>query len=174
MQITAHHRPDLALMKRALRRIGRGQRRRLLVNGFVLTGLGIAALALDPGDGTQVETVARFAGPMLIGVGVFYGYLWAGVLASISKTAAARFRTAEPVTYVLTDERLSVATASEDAGMSWRLIGAITEYGDMWLLHRADSPGHAWSLPKAAMEPADAEEFRRFAAARGGAVPARR
>ncbi|HEY1176940.1 MAG TPA: hypothetical protein VGF17_12345, partial [Phytomonospora sp.] len=66
MQITAHHRPDPALMKRALLRMGRGQRRRLLVNAFVLTGLGIAALALDPGDGTQVETVARFAGPMLI------------------------------------------------------------------------------------------------------------
>ncbi|GIG64773.1 YcxB family protein [Phytomonospora endophytica] len=168
MQITLHHRPDPRLMKRALRRMSRAQRGRLLLNAATLTACGIAALALDPGDGTGVETVARFAGPMLIGVGAFHVFLWVNVVASIGKAVAARLRTTEPVTYVLTDERLSAATPSEDSSVSWRLIGTITEYPDMWLLHRVDLPGHAWSLPKAAFVPDDAEEFRRFAAARRG------
>lgn len=166
VQITAHYEPDLSVMRRALRRASGPQRRKLLASGSVLLACGFVSMAVNPHDGTSVEYVAAFGGTALTAIGGFYLFLFVTVVASLAKTAVARFRVAEPVTYVLTDDRLSMVMPSEESSVSWRLIGRITEYADMWVLARADNPGYVWCLPKVAFTPSDVEAFRQFVAIR--------
>lgn len=174
MQITAHYEPDLDLMKRAMRRASAAQRAKLLVNTVVLGTAGLVA-AFVPEDGSALDDYLPALTHVLLGVAFLFLYLWLSVVLSIAKVAANRYRTAEPATYVLTDDRLSVTSPSEEGSVSWRLIGTITEYHDMWLIRREDNPGHVWSLPKVAMVPGDVDVFREFVATRHeiGAAPAR-
>lgn len=177
MQITAHYEPDLDLMKRAMRRASAGQRRKLGVNAAVLLAVGLAvSFVAGTDDGAFTEYITPAAVTVFLLMAFVHIYLWVSVVLTTAKITRNRFRTAEPVTYVLTEDRLSTVSPSEESSVSWRLIGTITEYHDMWLIRREDDPNHVWSLAKVAMVPGDVDVFREFAATRRqiGAAPARR